>query len=266
MIGISTFANPKYNLRYAAKDAQDFYNYLVTDGNFKRDHVLLLLNENATQRNIKAAFGRQFLPAVARDGDLVAIYVSTHGTPSSKDPGKRNYLVAYDTDAEALYETGVDMDELSQRVKEGVHTDRVIIVMDTCYSGAGVPGARGLDESANFDAAKIAQGFGHLVIASSAPNERSWESKVTANGVFTKYLLQNLRLTRGNIEAAFEKMKNDVSWEVQNAYNQSQSPQLGGKWEGQKLILSAPASAPRPILNPDLLKLMNLQHLPSAAK
>lgn len=260
VIGISKFANPAYNLKFAAKDAKDFYNYLITEGNFKKNHVLLLLDENATQRNIKAAFGRMFLPAVARDGDLVAIYVSTHGTPASKDPGKRNYIVAYDTNAEELYETGIDMDDLSQRVKEGVHTDRVLIVMDTCYSGGGVPGARGVDACGNFDAAQIAQGFGNLVISSSSPNERSWESKVSANGVFTKYLLQSLRLTHGNVKNAFDKLKDDVGWEVQNAFNQPQHPMLGGEWAGKELILSAPASTSRPILNPELLKLINLQN------
>lgn len=33
------------------------------------------------------------------------------------------------------------MDELYSRVKAGVNTDRALIVMDTCFSGAGGPGA-----------------------------------------------------------------------------------------------------------------------------
>lgn len=261
VIGISKFANSQYNLKYAAKDAQDFYNYLVTDGRLKKDHVLLLLNENATRRNIMAAFGNKFLPAVTRDGDLVAIYVSTHGTPSNKDAGNKNYLVAYDTECDALYETGVDMDQLYQRVKDGVKTDRALIVMDTCYSGAGVPGSRGINDYGNFNANEIAQGFGRLVMSSSSPNERSWESKITNNGVFTKYLLSGLKLSNGNVKTAFQKLKDDVGWEVQSAFNQQQHPQLGGQWEGKELILSAPASAPRSVLNPDLLKMMNLQQV-----
>jgi len=265
VIGISKFANPEYNLKFAAKDAQDFYNYLITDGHFQKDHVLLLLNERATRRNIMSAFGDKFLPAVSRDGDLVTIYISTHGTPASKDPGKRNFIIAYDTEAEALYETGVDMDELYRRVKEGVKTERALIVMDTCYSGAGVPGARGVDEGANFDASQLALGSGHLVMTSSSPSERSWESKVTANGVFTKYLIQNLKLTKGNVKNSFDKLKGDVGWEVQNAFNQSQNPQMGGEWKGKDLILNAMPTEPRPVLNPDLLKLMNPPAVPSIA-
>lgn len=265
VIGISKFANPQYNLKYAAKDAQDFYNYLVTDGKFKRDHVVLLLNEKATRRNIMAAFGDKFLPAVAREGDLVAIYVSTHGTPSAKDPGKRNFLVAYDTEADALYETGIDMDELSRRIREGVQTDRALIVLDTCYSGAGVPGSRAIGDVANFDAKQIAQGFGHLVISSSSPTERSWESKSSQNGVFTKYFIQNLKKYNGNVKNAYEKLSEDVDWEVKSTYNQKQHPQLGGNWEGEEMIFSAPASSPRTVLNPELIKLMNLQQPAASA-
>ena len=262
VIGISKFANPKHNLKYAAKDAQDFYNYLVTEGHFKKDHVLLLLNENATRRNIMEAFGDKFLPSVCMEGDMVTIYISTHGTPASKDAGKRNYIVAYDTDVDSLYATGVDMDELYEGVKERVKTKRVLIVMDTCFSGAGVPGARGLDEPANFDAAQLALGSGHLVMTSSSPSERSWESKVTPNGVFTKYLIQNLRLTNGNVKSSYEKLKDDVGWEVQNAFNQPQHPQIGGDWAGKGLILNAVPVSPRQVFNPDLIKMMNLGNVP----
>lgn len=258
VIGVSKFSSskdhPNMDLKYAAKDAQDFYNYLTQHAKFPKDHVLLLLNERATRRNIMAAFGAKFLPAVVQPGDQVVIYVSTHGTPANKDPGKRNFIVAYDTEPDALYETGVNMDELYGRVKEGVKTDRALIVMDTCFSGAGIPGARGVDDVANFDAAQIAQGFGHLVVSSSAPNERSWESKVSENGVFTKYLIQNLQLSNGNLKHAFGKLTSDVQWEVQNAFNQPQHPKLGGEWEGNDFNLCAEPTEHRSILNPDLIR------------
>ncbi len=263
VIGISKFAyskkhpeQPSIDLKYSAKDAQDFYTYLTTQAKFSKDHVLLLLNEAATRENIMAAFGDKFLPAVVRSGDQVVIYVATHGTPASKDPAKRNFIVAYDTNPNSLYATGVNMEELYKSVQTAVKSNRALIVMDTCYSGAGVPGARGVDDGANFDVAQISQGFGHLVLASSAPNERSWESKVSANGVFTKYLIQDLQLTKGNLKNTFEKLSNDVQWEVQNAFNQPQHPKLGGEWEGEDFNLSASPTEHRPILNPDLLNLM----------
>jgi uncharacterized caspase-like protein len=258
VIGISNFQHKEYNLGYAAKDAKDFYNYLIKDAHFKPDHVLLLLDENATKQNIISAFGSRFLPAVAEPDDLVVVFLSTHGTPKTEDQGGRNYIVAHDTDIKDLYATGVDMDEVLHRVKEAVKSDRALIVMDACYSGGGVPGAKGMGREANFDANQIAQGFGHLVMSSSSPNERSWESRTTPNGVFTKYLLEALRQDGGNVDIkkAFSVAHEKIGWEVKNAYQARQTPQLGGDWEGKQLILSAPAASPREIFNPDLLDLI----------
>lgn len=247
-------------MKVAAKDAQDFYNYLVNEANFRKDHVLMLLNEKATRENIMDAFGDQFLPAVSEPGDLVVIYLSTHGTPKNKDKGGRNYIVAYDTDASKLYSTGVDMDELTKRISEGVKTKRALIIMDTCYSGAGVPGARALNLADNFNAADIAQGSGQLVISSSSPNEKSWESRVSQNGVFTKYLLDVLRANKNiDMKTAFENIQKKVGWEVKSTFGERQTPQLGGDWKGKELILSLPPKEPRQTFNPDLLRLMQIK-------
>src|SRR5438552_13006706 len=53
VIGVTQFANPRVpELKYATKDAADFYNYLVKEAHFAPDHVRLLLNDKATQRRI----------------------------------------------------------------------------------------------------------------------------------------------------------------------------------------------------------------------
>lgn len=258
VIGISKFANSKYNLNFAAKDARDFYDFLVNEANFKRDHVLLLLDEKATRANIMSAFGDEFLPAVSEPDDLVVVYVSTHGTPAKRDKGGKSYIVAHDTDTARLYASGVDMNELYGRIRGGVKTDRALIVMDTCYSGAGVPGAKALNAADNFDAQEVASGCGHLVITSSSPNERSWESKVSNNGVFTKYLLEALRANnkKVDVKSAFNLVEKNVSWEVKSSFGEKQTPQLGGEWEGTELILSVPPIEPRPMFNADILQLM----------
>lgn len=247
VICISKFKNSKYDLVYAAKDAKDFYNFLVNEANFKRDHVKLLLDQQATRAKIMGAFGSSWLPRMTEPGDLVVVYVSTHGTPKDVDNGGRNYIVAHDTDAEDLYPTGVDMDEIYRRIKEGVKTDRVLIVLDTCYSGSAIPGSRALVRNTNFDLSQVKLGRGHLVISSSSPGERSWESKRYQNGVFTHQLIDALRAKNKTIDVkeAFEKMRKKVTWEVKCDYGKKQNPQFGGDWKGSDLILSVPPSNPR---------------------
>src|SRR5262249_52873594 len=85
VIGLSRFADASVPpLKYCAKDAQDFYDYLTdpNQGHFEKDHVKLLVNEDATKINIMDVIGDSFLPHGAAPGDLVLIYLSTHGSPS----------------------------------------------------------------------------------------------------------------------------------------------------------------------------------------
>lgn len=247
IIGISKFANPEYNLRYAAKDAGDFRDFLIKEANFAPDHVKVLLDEQATRVNIMSAFGDKFLPRVARPGDLVVIYISTHGTPAPKDKGGESYIVAYDTDRDDLFATGVQMSDLQERIKRACKTDRALIVLDTCYSGYAAKGARGGEAAANFSARELAQGTGHMVVCSSGPDERSWESRTYQNGVFTHNLIDSLRTIgrASGIKAAFAHMKEKVEWEVQRDEGQSQSPQIGGHWQGEDLKINVPPAKPR---------------------
>lgn len=247
VIGISNFAHPEYNLKFAAKDARDFKEFLINECNFARDHIRFLENEKATRGAIMDAFGDSWLPRVVMPGDLVVIFISTHGTPSSRDAGGKNYIVAYDTNRDRLYSEGVEMNGLATQIKERVKTDRVLILMDTCYSGAAVAGARGAEQGANFDPQVIAQGTGRLVLSSSSPDERSWEGAGYQNGIFTKNLIDALRKNNKQVDVltAFDDVKKNVQWEAQSNFGASQTPVLGGNWEGVKLVLSTPPAAPR---------------------
>lgn len=252
VVGVSKFADSSLNLKYAAKDARDFYNYLVTEGNFKADHVQLLLDEEATRESILDMFGDKWLPHAALPGDLVVIYISSHGSPAGLDVGEVNYIIAHNTDKERLFSTGVSLQELIQLIKKRVHSDRVIAILDTCFSGAAGADSKGVLRTTNVDADEIAQGTGQMVICSSEPNQTSWESKNYQNSVFTHQLLEGLRLKGNNttLEEAFQYMKSKVQEEVVKDRGALQTPVLKSRWQGGKLVLAVNASNPRtpPIL------------------
>ncbi|HEY9787839.1 MAG TPA: caspase family protein [Candidatus Obscuribacterales bacterium] len=241
VVGISTFANPKVpKLTYAAKDAQDFYKYLVSEAKFSPSHVRLLLNEKATERRVMSELGNKFLARVAKPDDLVVLYFSTHGSPAQMDLRGRNYIVAYDSDPTDLYATGIDMQQIMESIHSRVLSDRVLLVLDACHSG-GAADSKGLQRAANFDAQAIAVGSGQLVICSSQPEEQSWESARYHNGVFTKRLLEGLR-SRGQttkLREAFEHVKKTVAEEVkEDRPGARQTPVMSGKWNGDDLLLA----------------------------
>ncbi|MBP9091483.1 caspase family protein [bacterium] len=247
IVGISKFKDEKVNLKFAAKDATDFANFLIKHENFAADHVLLLTDDKATRKNILESLGSKWLPRLAMPSDLVVLYFSTHGSPSDIDEGGVNYLIAHDTEVDNLYATGIPMQDLVRMIKGRVHSDRIVIFLDACHSGATTADGKGIVRVSNIDADEVVQGTGQLVISSSAPNERSWESKNDTNGVFTKHLISALSkdgaaTTLGN---AFVALKQDVQAEVLRDRAQLQTPVLRSKWQGADLALALPPTKPR---------------------
>ena len=246
IVGISRFQNPQISLRYAAKDAQDFYQYLTTKGNFAADHVKILTNEQATQRRILSELGDRWLPRVAAPEDLVVIYISSHGSSSDIDVDADNFIVAYDTDPNDLYTTGLDMQDLARIIKRRVHAKRVAVFLDACHAGAVTPDAKGLTRTPRVDANQISQGSGQLVICSSQSSQASWELKDLPNSVFTKYLIQGLQLNGPNtrLSQAFKYMAENVQNTVLRERGVLQNPVLRSQWNGDELVVAAKPQAP----------------------
>lgn len=246
IVGVSKFAKASINLKYPAKDAKDLSNYLVNEANFAPDHVKLLVDEQATKERVLAELGDKWLPRLAHPNDLVLIFISTHGSPSQADLEGLNYLVMHNTDPESLYATGLPLSDLAAAIKQRVHSNRVVLIIDACHSGAADT-AKGITKVGNIDSAALSQGTGQLIICSSQPNQVSWESKRYQNGVFTHQLIEALRAGKPTLSQAFERLKESVQTEVLQDRSELQTAVLKSKWKGNDLIISAPATKPRKV-------------------
>ncbi len=248
IVGIGQFQNGNIpQLKFANKDARDFRDFLVNEANFSPDHVRLLLDDKATQRRVLSELGTKFLARVAKPDDLVVIYFSTHGSSSQADIRGKNFIVAYDSDPEDLFSTGIEMDKILESVDSRVLSKRVLLVLDACHSGVVTKGAKGLSRSGNFDAEKLAQGSGQLVITSSSPEQISFESKRYNNGIFTHKLIEGLRINgrKTTLGEAFPFIQSSVSAESQEDYATRQIPNMKSKWDGNELVLAQAAAHPQ---------------------
>lgn len=249
VVGISKFDRSSLNLKYAAKDAEDFKDFLINKCHFAPDHILSLINERATRNNILEVLGDSWLPRVAIESDLVVIFFSSHGSPSDMDVAGVNYLVTYDTNPEKLFTTGISIQNLANTIRERVKAKRVLIILDACHSG-GASSSKGLYRTGNVDALQIAQGTGHAVICSSTKSESSWESKNYQNGIFTHTLIESFQ-TNGShtkLSEAFNKLKTGVQAQVAAERGVSQTPVLeASKWNGDELVLALSPASPRAV-------------------
>ncbi|HID55503.1 TPA: hypothetical protein EYP37_03160, partial [Candidatus Poribacteria bacterium] len=192
------------DLRYTDEDAQAFYDLLVDPeiGNFSRDRVALLLNEQATKANITDAFGRVI--ALAEEDDLVVIYYSGHGGRGpdlNGDEGEGDpwdeYYIAYDTDVGKLFGTGIRDDEFGDWM-DSLESRHVVIFLDSCFSGGATREIKGMSPE-GYKATPSESVFNdfsledRVLIAASQENQVSFESDELGHGVFTYFLLEGLK-------------------------------------------------------------------------
>lgn len=247
VIGISNFKDSSINLKFAAKDATDFKNFLVNKENFKADHVKLLTDESATRENIIGLMGDKWLASHVKPDDMVIVYVSSHGSEATDKAGGTNFLIAYDTNKNSLAATGIPMQWLTSIVSEQVHSDRIILILDVCHSGAAGQGQKGLSRAGGIDPSALSIGKGQMVLCSSLANQVSWESKNYENSVFTRCLIEALQSKEGqsSMLEAYKRLRILVEAEVLRDRGDIQTPLLNNsQWLGKDPSLSvAPASA-----------------------
>ncbi|MGV6862133.1 MAG: caspase family protein [Putridiphycobacter sp.] len=127
-IGVSEYQNEKFNLKYAAKDAEDVINAFDDNKLYSTVHNLLLTNEKVTKSNIYQV--QDFLKNV-KPNDVVILFVAGHGV---LDKDYNYYYCTHDIDFNHPEEKGMSYIEL-EALFDKVKAIRKLLIMDTCHSG-----------------------------------------------------------------------------------------------------------------------------------
>ena len=245
VIGISRYKNIP-SLKYAANDAREFYRYLAEVNGVPKDHIWLLLDEEATLDNLKSILGTQLRRQAGKD-DMVIIYLAGHGATekdatSPDGDGLEKYILPYNANPKDLYASAMPMSEVA-RIFNRISSERLVFISDTCYSGAsGGRTVPALGTRANVSGAfldRISQGKGRVIITASDANEVSVEKDDLKHGVFTYYLLEALR-GQGDTDKdgviTVDEVYRYVSMKVPQATGQDQHPVKKGEMTGQIIL------------------------------
>ena len=250
-VGISHFQNlPENGLKCPAKDAQDFANALLDPniGRFRNDgnHVHVLIDEKATAQGLMA--GIDEIRSHAGPGDLVVLYISSHGISSASDTdasgdAQTGYIVTYDTNVKALLSTAFAMEDL-KKVLDHLKAKRVVVFLDTCFSGDSLrimkPGAKALSIVPESSYERIAQGTGRVMIVSSTGSQPSWEG--ATNSYFTECLVNAMRQHggKGTVTQIFNALDNDLPYKVKMAKGATQTPLMWPQNQNVNIVIGAP--------------------------
>lgn len=221
VIGVERYRENIPVAEFAASDAKLVAEYAKRVLGVPDANVALLTDEHATRGDFEKYFER-WLPNHVQPGDEVYVYYSGHGAP---DPAKGNaYLVPYDGDPAYIEQTGYSLDKVYAKLGK-LPASRVIVAMDSCFSGAGgrsviAKGARPLVAVAQPDIpARV------TLLAASAGNQVSNGYQEKGHGLFTYYLLRGMKESGSDFKAVFDYLKPQVLAVARRDYNTDQEPQ-----------------------------------------
>lgn len=223
------------------RKTNDFKDYLISEAHFDRSHVCVVEDKKATKHDIQDVLIGDWLAKMAQPDDLVIIYFNTHGSKPGDD-GKSYLSLSGDPDGAFNDDTCICMQDLGEIIKSKIRSQRVVIILDACYSANAMPKEldQGLDE--------MLQGAGQILVSSSEKNQESFSYDLRRGSVFTTCLINNLRSNRGLLET-FRQTARDVEAAIStlNTGGELQIPVINySRWRGKDVIISAPVTNPLP--------------------
>lgn len=208
----------------AANDARAVADVLVNKYGFAPDNVRLILDHSATRERIRAEM-TEWLPSVARPGDLVWFYFAGHGSQAWDLDGDEVDGLDETVCPADVTRSSTDMDILDDEIARWLAqlpTDNVIVVWDKCHARSSTRAVtpfarpRSLARSVEDDLAKPADategqaadaeedgggvGAGVLEISAAQADEVAIDAafpdreggETTFGGAFTTPFVQNL--------------------------------------------------------------------------
>jgi hypothetical protein len=233
VIGIENYREKLPKVDYAEKSANIMKEYLIQVLGYEERNIFLLLNENATKTDIKG-YLEEWLPKNVKEGDEVFFYYTGHGAPD-KETGDA-YIVPYEGDPRFIRTKGYKLGEIYNSLNK-LKADRIIVVIDSCFSGGGGVLPEGTAPIVIELENQISYSDKIVLFTSSKGNEYSLAYPEKKHRLFTYFFLKGLkgeadRDGDGKIDAIelYNYAKENVD-EIARRQNQYQTPQILPKEE-----------------------------------
>lgn len=239
VIGVGLYAHaPRANVPIAATDAKAVVDVLVdprTCG-YPSGQVKLLRDDEATKAGTLAALDD--LAHRAGEDDTVFIFYCGHGAPGEDG---NYYFVSHDArirGGRVVAGTGVSEAELIEKLR-AIQARRVLVTLNTCYSGSVSPDSFSTDEEVETTApppdttsAILATGRGRIIITASGESQKSYIGR-GKQSIFTQALIDGLQgrgvSNRGGYISAYnlyEHIYDTVTEESEEQVKVKQEPEL----------------------------------------
>ncbi len=210
------------NVDFARNDASAFKEYVQKALGIPEDNIILLLD--ATTGKMKQALDKMSLLAKNSYGNAeIFFYYAGHGLPDeiTKEP----YLIPVDVSGGNVTD-GIKLRDVYDKLTK-YPSKRVTVFLDACFSG----GARGQGLIATRGIKVVAKEnslSGNLVVfAASSGEQSSLSYKDKEHGMFTYFLLQKIKDSKGNVtyKELSDYMTKQIGFNSVLKNNKEQTPQ-----------------------------------------
>lgn len=241
--GTGTFAHKDElrvtDLEYAETDISLVHTMLSQRLGFS--NVETLAGSKFTLDNWRSAIAR--LRENVSENDLVMIYLVSHGKPTKEDSNNTSFILTHASrggDAAAVYTTSLQVIDLVQELSRELRAQRVVIILDACFSGDAISGQR---DYAGHPAPNLLEAFtrgsGRAVIAAARANQRSWELPARKQGAFA-YCLDKVTSPTATLGETFSALRACVASEVTAlGTGNAQEPEIFASEGTRGLVLGA---------------------------
>lgn len=206
VIGISTYQESSFNLRWADEDALDVYDALRHTKNWDTDKITLLTNGAATKAGIKSAIG-SLSKRISADDQFVLYFSGRGGAGKDQPPfdegdGLDEFLAPYDAlPHSATHDLG---DDELEALLSALPTNNILVILDTSFAprlgdGAGNAGRDKtllrLNDANNRPSDGMTNDLsraGYILLTAAQPANPAVENNQLRNSVFTYYFVEGL--------------------------------------------------------------------------
>ena len=189
-IGVSRYKETRLSLAYAEKDAQAMAAALEAQNTslFGEVRTKVLVDEAVSRSSILESMNSFLGRAIS--SDVVLIFVAGHGIKRSVTD--TFYFLPYEANPQNLTTKGLRWTDFEEEVAAlGARVKNVILMLDTCHSGALKIGMRGIEVTPDLSSAF--QRKGTYVLTAAGADEAAVEAGTWGHGAFTHAILSGLK-------------------------------------------------------------------------
>ncbi|WP_232362560.1 caspase family protein [Desulfogranum mediterraneum] len=199
-VGVSDYGDPTMDLRFADDDVLAVEQLFQGQAGslYGRVQTRVVTNQEATKDAILD--GLDWLRAEVTQRDTAVIFIAGHGVNDEHN----YYFLGHDANPEKLRRTAVNWYEFKDIIS-GLPS-KVILLADTCHSGAIMGGGRRGDHSITAAIKELlAAGSGQVIMTAATGSSFSLERPEWGHGAFTKALLEGFGAASGRLEADYDQ-------------------------------------------------------------